>query len=367
MANPSSCPLGALVLLLGALLEPAPAGASAEACPGTDPSILCRVSSGTYYARIPRSEALDRKPVALLLHDAGRDAHDIISDKNLVGAFMERGYAVIAPNATRRSYVRANIERRTRPGRVSKSDRKYVVQRRDGSLRELRESRDRGWYFQNTDIIIRRTRDAGQDRRTEDPGGRNEPAFLARVLDDAAQRFMISTDNVVVVGFGHGASLAWQMACTKPGFARIFAPVNGVYWSEPPVSCQPGGRVFHTHETASTFWPTRGTPSTRTRFGQAGVMSTLETFARIHDCSITSGSSAPDGLGNITWTWGGCMSGASAELLQLSEPFRLQVRWLDRVLDTGLAASRDAVADPPGQGDAMRPRFLKPRYPEVAD
>lgn len=338
----------------------------ATACnPGGTP-LICQVSSGDYYIlRSSQANPLKRDAAVLILHDAGRDGTEILNNKPLVDGILARGYTVIIPLATKRKYVRYSIETKDlRVGKFTtqrggrKSDRKYVLQTPDGKLRPLKQGSDRGWYFANTDVEVERNAGGSFGKEEKTPKGRDEASFLGDVLFDAAQRFWVDPDKVTILGLGHGATLAWQLACKSPQIATLFAPVNGAFWMEPPETCDPGGNVIHTHQKNSTFWPMDGTKDTPRRFGQVGVLETAQAFAATQACRLDPTQEASDQL-SVTWhTWRDCAAG-TMQLNVLNSEFAFQDWWLEAILKASRAPS---AADPPAKSPGrVKPRFMKPK------
>ncbi|MEM7058388.1 MAG: hypothetical protein AAF557_12415 [Pseudomonadota bacterium] len=287
-------------------------------------------------------------------------------NEKLVSSIIVRGYAVIVPVATKRKYVRtvqATIDSRLSEysinRRVTKSDRKYMLQTPEGDLRPLKQGQDRGWYFANTDAKVVKHADGIYANREATPKGRDEAAFLSGVLTDASLRFGVNDGNVIVIGLGHGAALTWQLACASPGMATIFAPVNGAFWMRPPVTCMPGGRVVYTHQKGNRFWPFEGSESTPKLFGQAAVWETAEAFAKTQACRMNPTQEASEQLG-VTWhIWQDCPTG-SIQLNVLKEEFAFQDWWLDDVIGTDVEQTNvEPQAD--HESGLVKPRFMKPK------
>ena len=324
--------------------------------------------SGEYFVRLPDTErGLRRLPVAMILHDAGRSANELISDESLVHKFLDRGYAVIAPSATKRKYVRASINSRyavssrSIGGTSRKSEKKYPIKGRDGKLRPLLQAKDRGWYFYTTDTLTERHADLVLERRKVKPRGRDEFAFLKEVLFDASQQFWVDPNNVTVIGLGHGAALAWQIACMAPDMVQRVAPVNGAHWGVPPRSCELGGRVVHTHAKNSDFWPMTGTKGTRRRFGQTGVRDTLDLFARSNGCEPAPHTRPIDHDGYSREVWRGCKHRSSLELILSDREFDFPDWWFDRMLGAGVEDASGNTSPKPEQESLVRPLFVRPK------
>lgn len=354
----------AVISLITILLS---AHAQARSCSVKDQSGACVVRSGAYYVRVPETEErLERLPIVVLLHDAGQSGANFIRNERLMDDLLDLGYAVIVPRATKRKYVRRTVFIRSVLyggggfGRMFRSHKRYIFQRSDGSLKILRQGRDRGWYFYNTDHLREQNADLVVGRERIKRLGRDELAFLREVLFDASRQFWLDTRDVTVIGIGHGASLAWQIACVAPGMARLVAPVNGAYWGTPPSTCRMGGRVIHTHEFENRFWPMYGSKGTRRRFGQEGVWSTADLFAFSNGCARSSVQEPDDANGLASEVWHGCKNASSLELILLDRPFDFPDWWLDRVLGVSTNSLPPELSEAPREESLTTPRFVRP-------
>ncbi|MEM1297818.1 MAG: hypothetical protein AAGH68_00970, partial [Pseudomonadota bacterium] len=219
--------------------------AAARDCPLKGEEGGCKVPLGEYFIRMPQDyDRMKRLPVVMILHDAGRETRELINDDGLVGDILDRGHSVIMPQPSQRKYVRVSVRRN--PGLVLKPQRskmRYLLQDASGELRDLVRGKDRGWYFRSSDIKIENEDAFKTGDKTRKPIGRDEEAFIDTVLTDAEQQHWVDPDKLTVIGLGHGASLAWQLACRKPEMAQVFAPVNGTYWMDPPDECAFGVRL----------------------------------------------------------------------------------------------------------------------------
>ncbi|WP_338153234.1 PHB depolymerase family esterase [Pseudophaeobacter leonis] len=133
----------------------------------------CTLSQGSYHIELPVLPVQPVKPVSagqeaellpavLFLHGYGGSGEGALRNKAMVRGLTERGYAVIAPDA---------------------------LPRREGR---------RSWNFF--------------------PGweGRDEVAFLQQVAQDAADRFGLDREEMVLAGFSAGAFMVNYLACAGP-------------------------------------------------------------------------------------------------------------------------------------------------------
>ncbi len=145
---------------------------------------------------------------------------------------------------------------------------------------------------------------------------RDELAFVAQVMDDAARRWPIDPERVYASGFSLGASLAHTVACEQGGdrFTAV-SPMSGGFWEPLPGACAGGAiPICHVHGTADTTWPMEGR-----EVSEGSVVGTQvpieEDIAlwRAHDgCSDRS---RVEIQGPLTCTiWDDCAEGSAVEL-----------------------------------------------------
>ena len=137
--------------------------ASAEAkppCVRTGSPYICITVDSTYQFRMPDVVYPDyRTPVVVILHDAGRSGATIINDQRLIEAFLDKGYALLAPDALPRRNLRVSnnrykgglVQGMMRGYPIAYSKKKIVMADIDGSIRYLKYKKDTGWYYYNID------------------------------------------------------------------------------------------------------------------------------------------------------------------------------------------------------------------------
>ena len=190
------------LLLALALLTPALAQEARNACGGAgDP---CTLPGGEYLAALPPGPA---SGAVIFLHGYGGRAEATIRNRALVAGLVEAGFAVIAPQG--------------RP----------------------RFEGDRGGSWNSLGRPAPR---------------RDDVAFLLAVADDAAGRFGLPREAMVLAGFSGGGMMTWQAACTAPEGFAAFAPVAGTFWRPAPDRCAGPIRLLHTHGTSDTVVPLAG-------------------------------------------------------------------------------------------------------------
>lgn len=264
-----------------ALLALAPSGPARADCARVAKD-LCATANGHYRIRTPKG--LGPHPTVVYLYGSTGQSRELISYDALVDTLTSRGYAVIVPAAL---------------------DMKY----HDGVD-------DSGWYLRN--------------ERGAKP--RDEVAFVAEVLRDAEQNFVIDPKNVLIVGMSRGGFLTWEIACHNPGLARAYAPVAGSYHGPMPERCRAPVRILHTHGTADRIVPFRADrtwTSGGTRAQKVDVA--LARMAATGGCT-DKGKTAPY-KGYQRTTWEGCGRDASVDLLVHRGGHSIPRSWFPTVLD----------------------------------
>lgn len=101
-----------------------------------------------------------------------------------------------------------------------------------------------------------------------DSDGAEEFAYFEAVMADAAARFALDRDRVMITGFSAGGMMVWNLACARPDLFAGFAPISGTFWKEPPERCaRPVASVVHIHGINDPTVPLSGRPIGPTRQG----------------------------------------------------------------------------------------------------
>ncbi|MDG1470550.1 MAG: hypothetical protein P8Q26_03155 [Ascidiaceihabitans sp.] len=87
---------------------------------------------------------------------------------------------------------------------------------------------------------------------------RDEVAFLTDVCDDAAARFDLDADKMMLGGFSIGGSMTSYLACAAPDTFHAYVPVAGSFWRPHPTTCEGPVRLLHTHGWTDTTVPLEG-------------------------------------------------------------------------------------------------------------
>ena len=220
----------------------------------------CRIANGTYHIVLPQG-ATGPLPAIFLLHGYGGEGEGSIRNHRMVDLMLSRGYAVIAP---------------------------------DGQPRT--EGAGRTWDFI-----------PGQ------PARRDEVAFLIAVADDAAAKYGLDRDQMLLAGFSIGGSMVSYVACQTPDAFAAYAPVAGSFWRPHPDQCAGPMRLLHTHGTADTTVPLEGR-QVAPGMVQGNVFDAMVIFRAAMGCAETAADQV-DTVGIYTISrWGHCADGARLDL-----------------------------------------------------
>jgi polyhydroxybutyrate depolymerase len=201
---------------------------AAADCAGA--AAACDIPGGTYHIVLPEAAGSDL-PAILLLHGYGGEGLGTIRNR-MVDLMRDRGYAVIAP---------------------------------DGQPRQNGDGRT--WDFH-------------PDR----PATRDEIAFLTAVADDAAARFGLRRDRMLLAGFSIGGSMTSYLACAAPQAFAAYAPVAGSFWRPHPAGCAGPVRLLHTHGTADRTVPLEGR-EIMPGFVQGNVFDAMDIWRATNGCT----------------------------------------------------------------------------------
>lgn len=219
-------PKAVLAATFVALLCPLAAAADCNGAP--EP---CQISGGTYHIVLPEG-AKGPYPAVLLLHGYGGEGVGFVRNAAMAKPFLERGYAVIAP---------------------------------DGQSRAI--GKGRSWDFH-------------PDRAAT----RDETAFLLAVADDAAKKYGLNRDQMLLAGFSIGGSMTSYIACQRPAAFAAYAPVAGSFWRPHPDRCAGPVRLLHTHGTADRTVPLQGRQITP-GFLQGNVPEAMQIWREANGCT----------------------------------------------------------------------------------
>ncbi len=350
--------------LIVAILGEESVAAMPEECAFSNRRIECAYPRPTYQIRLPPSSGVDEKiPVIMILHDAGGSGSAIVGQEGLIGPLLAAGYAVIAPDALPRHNRRGRYGAK-RPTLAASMDtvppfkyskKKFVMKDVDGTIRNLRWSKDTGWYFWNTDRLIYSTEEFGGE--DSDFVGRDEIRALRDILVHAEKTYNTARHATIMAGLGHGGSLVWQVACYAPDMADLFAPVGGAFWHDVPTDCRPGARLIHTHPKNSEFWPIEGFRGDEKRYARTSVRRNLDMLVRTNACLPSQAAVANDDQGFSVRHWPDCARGGPVELIVTGADVAFPGWWLDEITSRVETEADDASEDPEEPVEAG-PAFL---------
>ncbi|MEM7472514.1 MAG: prolyl oligopeptidase family serine peptidase [Pseudomonadota bacterium] len=142
----------------------------------------------------------------------------------------------------------------------------------------LKSARD-DWVLPNA------PRDKGAD-------GSVEFNYLDAVVADAAAKFPIDIDRMVMAGFSAGGMMVWNAACARPDLFAGFAAISGTFWLEPPKSCaDPVANIIHIHGDNDPTVPLTGRPIADSH--QGAVSDSLAMYGAFGNFGAPEFSSTP--------------------------------------------------------------------------
>jgi len=199
----------------------------------------CQIELGEYNIELPaRSDPFVKIPAMIYFHGAGGSGQRSLKNREMVETFLKRGYAVIAPSGLKRPNSKFGP----------------------------------GWSFH-------------PDRKKR----RDELTFSKAVLEDAANKFNLDRENILMTGFSIGGSLTWYLACQDPDVVKAFAPVAGSFWRPHPSAqdCAGPVKLHHTHGWVDGTVPLEGRPIgpvDNPRIVQGDVFYGLQLMRQVNGC-----------------------------------------------------------------------------------
>ncbi len=259
------------------------AGAGARAAePCGTPAGECVTAHGFYRLALPPGIEGGPVPAVVFLHGWGGSSEGVMKNAGMLAELGSRGYALIAPEGERTSAQREQKNWAVRDGR------QY---------------------------------------------GRDDIAFLAEVLDDAAAHG-VDRGRILLTGFSRGGSMVWDVACHAPRLARAYAPVAGAFWEPLPERCAGPVDLFHTHGWSDRTVPLEGRAVAGGTLTQGDTFASLRILRAALGCNPQMPDTAPTSSEDDLWLrhWSHCPGGA-LDLMLHRGGHRLPDGWLDRALD----------------------------------
>lgn len=266
------------------------ATASHAVC-GPDPDALCELPNGGYHIELPENP--EGAPALMFLHGWGSSGQGTLSMRGMVETALDRGYAVIAPDG---------VPRQGQNGRT--------------------------WNFHP--LLGNPTRD--------------EPAYLISVRDDAADRFGIDADAVLLAGFSIGGSMVAYAACAAPEGFAAYSPLAGNFWRPHPVAedCQGPVRMLHVHGWTDGTVPLEGRvlrgdrgsvdPEDPSLLVQGDIWHSMQLWRVINGCAH-NGREVAQSENYWMRYWRDCAPGAELSMALFYGGHGVPSGWADLVLD----------------------------------
>lgn len=251
-----------------------------DACGQDGPA--CQIDGGTYRIALPDPSTASA-PAIMFLHGAGGTGQGILRMQGTVDALTARGYAVIAPDGLPWGGGRG------------------------GGI----------WNFL-----------PGLER--EDP--RDETAFLADVAADAADRYDLDADRMVLAGFSAGGFMVNYLACDTPDAFAAYAPVSGGFWRPHPATCDGPVRLFHTHGWRDSTVPLEGRPLRGGQWVQGDIFEGLTIWRDANGCDWADPDSYSETGQFMRRRWD-CGPGSALELAIFPGGHGVPEGWADMMLD----------------------------------
>ncbi|MCK0120519.1 prolyl oligopeptidase family serine peptidase [Loktanella sp. F6476L] len=237
-------------------------GSTAQAGCGPDPD-PCDVPLGTYHIALPDT-ANGPIPALMFLHGAGGSGTGSTRSGGMADNLNSRGYAVIGPNGLQRENTRFGP----------------------------------GWSFH-------------PDRLQQ----RNEMAFLLQVAEDAASRFGVDRDAIILGGFSIGGSMTSYIACDDPTAFAAYAPVGGSFWRPHPVDCAGPVQLLHTHGWKDKTVPLEGRPLGNGTILQGDVWHAMGLWRAENGCDGLRADTFDTSGDFWVRTWEECDAGTALEFV----------------------------------------------------
>jgi polyhydroxybutyrate depolymerase len=262
-----------LAALLALLAAPAHAGCGPDPAP-------CAIPEGSYHVALPEGAA-SLVPAVMFLHGYGASGAAMMGMGGIADTITARGYAFIAPDGL------------SRPGRGA------------------------GWSFRPGDAALR-----------------DEPAFFAAVKADAARRFGLNPDAMILSGFSIGGSMTHYAACKHPDAFAAYAPVAGAFWRPHPEACTTSPmRLFHTHGWTDSTVPLEGRPLRGGAIRQGDTFASLDIWRAAMGCTYGAADQFETTGPFLRRRWTRCAEGSTLEFALHPGSHSVPPGWATMMLD----------------------------------
>ncbi len=239
----------------------------------------CSLPSGQYHLALP--EEAEGAPAVMFLHGAGSRGANVMRNETLVDSLLSRGYAVLAPTGSR----------------------------------SFGNGQGRSWNFY--------------------PGweGRNETQFLQDVVNDAATRFGLNSNRILLSGFSAGGFMVNYLACSTPDRFAAYAPVAGGFWQPRPDTCEGPVKLLHTHGWMDKTVPLEGRSLGGGRFQQGDIFEGLRLWRDANACADQRPGVITDSGPYWRRVWTDCTDGSALELAVFAGGHTVPSDWGGMALD----------------------------------
>ena len=253
----------------------------------------CAVDGGTYRIALP--DGGGPHGAVVMLHGFGGTGRGMLGLRGTVEALTARGYAVIAP---------------------------------DGLPFEAGGERG-SWSFLPETIRPRR---------------RDEGAFLAAVVEDAAARHGVDAARVMLSGFSAGGFMVSYLACETPDAFAAYAPISGGFWRPHPDACAGPVKLLQTHGFRDATVPLEGRPLRGGRFVQGDIHEGLGIWRDANGCDWDDPDGYSETEGFLRRRWD-CAPGSALEFALFDGGHGIPRGWAEMALDWFEEVTAPAPAD----------------------
>jgi polyhydroxybutyrate depolymerase len=171
------------------------------------------------------------------------------------------------------------------------------------------------------------------------PAQRDEIAFLTSVRDDAAERFDLDADKMVLGGFSIGGSMTSYLACAAPEAFDAYLPVSGGFWRPHPTECVGPVRLLHTHGWTDTTVSLEGRVvrgediNDPNGFVQGDIFYTLGMWCEVNECVQSRADRFVTKGPFMRRSWDRCAPESALEFALFPGGHRVPKGWADLALD----------------------------------
>lgn len=237
--------------------------------PACHAEIPCPLGERSYHARLPDDwDGVEALPVLMHFHGWGRQGTLIVKHRRIAGATRQRGVLLLAPNGA-----------------------------------------DRTWRFR--------------------PSQTADVPFADAVIEDAAGRWPIDRERIMVSGYSFGSAMAWRYACERGAGLWALLAVAGTIDQQASCGATPR-HVRHVHGVSDTVMDFPMGPG-------EDVTHPVALWRRLGGCRATPSSvetwQVSDRDVFRRYRWDGCLDGRSVALDVHRRGHFIPVGWIGYQLD----------------------------------